>query len=194
MSKIKKTDVHRFKRYLRTLIEDAVRTQCDGVTSDEVTNYIQERLKKDVQNRVNALLAMGSEVGMVNKKEEGRYVVKKGAGELEKALDKCYRPKKFCPPPMPCCNDPCPPEECNAPKKRKKKVEKNKKSKGSGCGSNVCNMHPEVNPASPVCLCPREAGSPKCCKRIKRYAHRKQRKLPGYREEICENYYSGSEA
>lgn len=222
MPRIKRTDVHRFKRYLRSLIEEAVRTQCDGITSDEVSEFIQERLKNDVKNRVNALLAIGSEVGMVNKKDEGRYVLKKGSKQLEKTLDKCYKPKKFCPPPIPCCKNPCSSgsssgnesggggksgeggggergckpkgkKRQNAPPPKRairKKPEKPNNNGGCKLGCHPCPEPPE----SPTNLCPRELGSPKCCKRIKRYAHRKQRRLPGYREEICENYYSGSEA
>ncbi|CAH1405491.1 unnamed protein product [Nezara viridula] len=87
MARIKREDAMRFKKYVWALFEEVVRTQRKGITSGEISSYIQSRLKVDVRNRVNAILALGAEVGLVNMKQEGRFLMKRGVSELDKLLD-----------------------------------------------------------------------------------------------------------
>lgn len=87
MARIKKEDALRMKRYVLALFEEVVKSQCKGISPGEISSYIQSRLKVGVKNRVNAILALGAEVGLVNMKQEGRFLMKKGVSELDRLLD-----------------------------------------------------------------------------------------------------------
>lgn len=123
----------RFNIYVGTLFEEVIKKK-ENLTSDQIVSYVRDKIVNDIGNRVNAILAIGSEVGSVSQNDSGRYLVSEAIVLMDAALDKCCQPQPPCPRrrfrcclPLTCCPVPvcCAPCCCyrrlNAFSRRKKR-------------------------------------------------------------------------
>lgn len=91
--RLKREKAREFDLYIRGIMAGALKNcQADSFSLDQLTNYVVDKMEYDLKNRINALLAIGTDHGMV-RRIGNRFTVNGSITAIENAINK-WKPNK----------------------------------------------------------------------------------------------------
>nr|XP_014280871.1 uncharacterized protein LOC106683727 isoform X2 [Halyomorpha halys] len=93
--RLRREKAREFDLYIRNIMAAALKScQADAFSLEQLTSYVVDKMEYDLKNRINAMLAIGTDYGLV-RKNGNRFTVQGSISSIENALNKWTDRNRF---------------------------------------------------------------------------------------------------